>query len=129
MKRIIKVVLSVLVLLPLGIITNAEEKPTYSNTTVFDSMDEIYVLEEWPKEFIVIMENDESLRTGAVKFVYIDTFYETRSYWGYHPDFSTWQYCDGYFLSTTASWFPSMSVSVNIYGAFSITVAKIRFIR
>ena len=56
----------------------------------------------------------------SYKYVFESRKYQYSSNWGYHPSFSSWQYCDGYVLSTSSSVNMSISISVSV---LSISVA------
>lgn len=116
MKKVFIVVLVVLSAIIPGTIF-AQEK----TDSIVMTQEEFLECDNLPDVFYVVENDGKERVTGiSTKYVYQGKYSQYSANWGYHPSFSTWQYCDGYVLSTSSS--VGMSISV-AYGGLSITVA------
>ncbi len=117
MKRLSLILLVVICLfVPLNVMAETNHRDVAVLT-----YDEFESCVDLPEEFYVIEGDGITRGTGiSTKYVFLETKSEYSSNWGYHPSFSTWQYCDGYLLSTSST--KSMTVSIS-FGSFTIAVA------
>ena len=123
-KKSLIYVLSALCLISIFAVPIKAESISEDPIPTYDSIDDIQDLSIWPHEFIVLNSDDEPSRTGPVHFIFEETRHKYSSFWGYHPSFSTWQYCDGYILSNSGLLFPTMSINIVLNTYISISVAK-----
>ncbi len=102
-----------------GDIVRNEEIPVYSSV-------EEWQLSEDTAPIVRVYNKNARYQGGYAEYHYVKTLYSNDTRVGYHPDFDTWIYSDGYYFSSSkkSTFKPSFSVSWGSVVSVSISVAK-----
>ncbi|MEG1142956.1 MAG: hypothetical protein RSE41_11050 [Clostridia bacterium] len=122
MKNLFKKLLALTLILSMGIAStpsfateNNDLIPTYNSIEEWEESGDTY-------ERVRIQNNKNRYLGGYTEYKYVSSKFNDDTRVGYHPDFSGWNYWDGYYFSTSSktSFSPSISFA---WGKVSVGVS------